>query len=173
MLDGDVVRWISEKGSITRDSLGEVTRIIGAMIDVTDLKSTEAALQAAEERLARAVRGTQDGLWEFNAVDRSFWFAPRFAQMLGYEPCALATHLDSFLDLVHAEDRERTKAEIWKHVGGEASYDVEFRLRHQLGHHERGAGDDGAIARYAVRCAAEGLCGDDSRQRHVAVDRDQ
>jgi PAS domain S-box-containing protein len=136
VLDNDIVRWISEKGSITRDSLGEVTRIIGAMIDVTDLKSTEAALQAAEERLARAVRGTQDGFWEFNAVDKSFWFAPRFAQMLGYEPGALGTHVESFLNLIHAEDRERAKADIWKHVGSEAPYDVEFRLRHQLGHYE-------------------------------------
>jgi PAS domain S-box-containing protein len=136
VLDNDIVRWISEKGSITRNSLGDVTRIIGAMIDVTDLKSTEAALQAAEERLARAVRGTQDGFWEFNAVDKSFWFAPRFAQMLGYEPGALGTHVESFLNLIHAEDRERAKADIWKHVGSEAPYDVEFRLRHQLGHYE-------------------------------------
>jgi PAS domain S-box-containing protein len=134
--DDGQVRWINEKGSITRDSLGEVTRIIGAMIDVTDLKSAEAALLAAEERLARAVRGTQDGLWEFNAVDTSFWFAPRFAQMLGYDPGALRTDLDSFLDLVHPEDRERAKEDIWKHVGSDSPYDAEFRLRHRSGHYE-------------------------------------
>ena len=136
VLDNGHVRWINEKGHITRNSLGEATRIIGAMIDVTDLKSAEAALQAAEERLARAVRGTQDGLWEFNAVDMSFWFAPRFAQMLGYDPGELRTDLDSFLDLTHPEDRERTKADIWKHVGSDSPYDVEFRLRHKLGHYE-------------------------------------
>jgi two-component system sensor histidine kinase/response regulator len=136
LLDGGQVRWINEKGNITRNSLGEATRIIGAMIDVTDLKSAEAALQAAEERLARAVRGTQDGLWEFNAVEKSFWFAPRFGQMLGYDPGELRADLDSFLDLTHPEDRERTKAEIWKHVGSDSPYDVEFRLRNKLGHYE-------------------------------------
>jgi PAS domain S-box-containing protein len=134
--DGGQVRWINEKGSITRDSRGEVTRIIGAMIDVTDLKSAEAALLAAEERLARAVRGTQDGLWEFNAGDTSFWFAPRFAQMLGYDPGTLRTDLDSFLDLIHPEDRESAKVDIWKHVGSDSPYDAEFRLRHQSGHYE-------------------------------------
>ena len=134
--DDGQVRWINEKGSITRDSRDEVTRIIGAMIDVTDLKSAEAKLLAAEERLARAVRGTQDGLWEFNAADTSFWFAPRFAQMLGYDPGALHTDLDSFLDLIHPEDRERAKVDIWKHVGSDTPYDVEFRVRHQSGHYE-------------------------------------
>jgi PAS domain S-box-containing protein len=134
--DNGRVRWINEKGNITRNSLGEATRVIGAMIDVTDLKVAEAALQAAEERLERAVRGTQDGLWEFNAVEMSFWFAPRFAQMLGYDPGELRTDLDSFLDLTHPEDRERTKADIWKHLGSNSPYDVEFRLRHKLGHYE-------------------------------------
>jgi PAS domain S-box-containing protein len=136
VLDNGVVRWINEKGNITRDARGEVTRIIGAMIDVTDLKSAEAALQAAEERLARAVRGTQDGLWEFNAVDRCFWFAPRFEQMLGYDPGELATTLDAFLELNHPEDRERTRVDIWKHVGGDAPYDAEFRLRNKSGLYE-------------------------------------
>jgi two-component system sensor histidine kinase/response regulator len=139
VLDNGVVRSINEKGNITRDARGEVTRIIGAMIDVTDLKSAQAALQAAEERLARAVRGTQDGLWEFNAIDRSFWFAPRFAQMLGYELSELATELDAFLDLTHPEDRERTRSEIWKHVGSESPYDFEWvRSRAQGGFDARG-----------------------------------
>ena len=136
VLDQGQVRWINEKGNITRDSAGEVTRIIGAMIDVTDLKSAVAAMHSAEERLARAVRGTQDGLWEFNAIDKSFWFAPRFEQMLGYDPGELRTSLDSFLELTHPEDRERAKADIWSHVGSESPYDVEFRLRHESGHYE-------------------------------------
>jgi two-component system sensor histidine kinase/response regulator len=136
VLDGGQVRWINEKGNIRRDSAGEVTRIIGAMIDMTDLKSAVAALDSAEERLARAVRGTQDALWEFNAVDKTFWFAPRFAQMLGYEPGELGTSMDSFLDLTHPEDREQAKADIWLHVGSDSPYDVEFRLRHKLANYE-------------------------------------
>ncbi len=136
VLDNGQVRWIDEKGNITRNSLGEATRIIGAMIDVTGLKSAQAALLAAEERLARAVRGTQDGLWEFNAIEKSFWFAPRFEQMLGYQPGELRTDLDSFLELTHPEDRDRTQAAIWTHVRSDSHYDVEFRLRHKSGHYE-------------------------------------
>jgi PAS domain S-box-containing protein len=136
VLDHGQVRWINEKGNITRNAAGEVTRIIGAMIDVTGLKSAVAALDSAEERLERAVRGTQDALWEFNAAEKSFWFAPRFAQMLGYDPGELGVGMDSFLDLTHVEDRERVKTDIWTHVGSDSPYDVEFRLRHNSGHYE-------------------------------------
>ncbi len=136
VFDDGTVRWMNEKGNITRDERGEATRIIGAMIDVTDLKSAEAALQAAEQRLARAVRGTQDGLWEFDAADRTFWFAPRFEQMLGYDAGELRTDLDAMLDLAHPEDRERVRQDIWTHLGSRSPYDAEFRLRHKAGHHE-------------------------------------
>ncbi|HEY3852582.1 MAG TPA: response regulator [Steroidobacteraceae bacterium] len=44
VFDDGRVRWINEKGNITRNARGEATRIIGAVMDVTDLKSAEAAL---------------------------------------------------------------------------------------------------------------------------------
>ncbi len=63
VLDDGRVRWISEKGNVSRAADGTVTRIIGALIDVTDLKTVEAALKkaqsAAEEALANAERANQ------------------------------------------------------------------------------------------------------------------
>ena len=136
LLDDRSVRWISEKGTLVRNAAGEVTRIIGAMIDVTDLKHAESALHAAEDRLARAIRGAQDGLWEFNAVDKSFWCTPRIAEMLGYEAHELGADSASFLQLAHPDEREHLKEDIWKYLLTDAPYDVEFRLRHKLGHYE-------------------------------------
>ena len=134
--DDRSVRWISEKGTLVRNAAGEVTRIIGAMIDVTDLNHAQAALHAAEDRLARAIRGAQDGLWEFNAVDKSFWCTPRIAEMLGYEAHELGADSESFLRLAHPDEREHLKGDIWKYLRTDAPYDVEFRLRHKLGHFE-------------------------------------
>ena len=136
LFDDRSVRWISEKGTLVRNAAGEVTRIIGAMIDVTDLKHAESALHAAEDRLARAIRGAQDGLWEFNAVDKSFWCTPRIAEMLGYEAHELSADSESFLQLAHPDEREHLKEDIWKYLLTDAPYDVEFRLRHKLGHYE-------------------------------------
>jgi len=136
LFDDRTVRWISEKGTLVRNAAGEVTRIIGAMIDVTDLKHAESALHAAEDRLARAIRGAQDGLWEFNAVDKSFWCTPRIAEMLGYETHELSADSESFLKLAHPEEREQLKEDIWKYLLTDVPYDVEFRLRHKLGHYE-------------------------------------
>jgi len=64
LLDDGQVRWISEKGNLTRDTDGRVTRIIGALIDVTDLKTVEAALQQAQ-------RATQDALDRAEGANRA------------------------------------------------------------------------------------------------------
>ena len=51
---------------------GKAVRITGALIDITHLKRTEAALTSTEKRLARTMRGTRDGVWEFDvAADSS------------------------------------------------------------------------------------------------------
>jgi len=59
VLDDGRVRWISEKGNVTRAADGAVTRIIGALIDVTDLKTVEAAFRQAERDAQDAVDRAQ------------------------------------------------------------------------------------------------------------------
>ena len=107
LLDGGGERWIAEKATVSRGKSGEVLRITGAIVDITDLKRTEAALDSIESRLERAVRGTQDGLWEIDLVTDMPWFGLRFEEMLGYSVGELSASRDVFQALMHPEDREK------------------------------------------------------------------
>ena len=78
------VRWIGEKGRVTYRADGQVARVVGALIDITDLKGAQEALGSIEGRLERALRGTQDGLWEVDLQRQSNWYGYRFAELLGY-----------------------------------------------------------------------------------------
>src|SRR3984885_4638005 len=62
LLEGGSERWIGEKAKVSRGQSGDVERITGAIVDISDLKHTMAALGSVEIRLERALRGTQDGL---------------------------------------------------------------------------------------------------------------
>ena len=84
LLDGGGERWIGEKAKVSRGPSGEVERITGAIVDISDLKRTKAALGSVEIRLERALRGTQDGLWEIDLVTNVPWYGLRFEEMLGY-----------------------------------------------------------------------------------------
>jgi PAS domain S-box-containing protein len=136
MLDGGGERWIGEKATVSRGKSGEVTRITGAIIDISDLKRTEAALDSIEGRYERAVRGTQDGLWEIDLVSDTLWFGPHFEELLGYGVGELSESRERYRAMIHPEDLEMVAAVVQNHLERGALYDVEYRVLHRAGHYE-------------------------------------
>ena len=136
MLDGGGHRWIGEKATVTHDKSGKAVRITGAIVDISDLKRAEAALDSAEARLERAVRGTQDGLWEIDLVTDTLWFGPHFEEMLGYGVGELSESRERYREMIHPEDREMVVAVVQNHLEHSAVYDVEYRAQHKAGHYE-------------------------------------
>jgi two-component system sensor histidine kinase/response regulator len=135
-LDGGGERWIGEKAPVSRDKSGQVERIIGAIVDISDLKRTKAALGSVEIRLERALRGTQDGLWEIDLITNVSWYGLRFGELLGYSAEELGTSPEHFVTLIHPDDRERALASLDDHLANRAVYDLEFRVLHKSGHYE-------------------------------------
>jgi two-component system sensor histidine kinase/response regulator len=134
--DGGGERWIGEKAKVSRAPSGEVERITGALVDISDLKHTKAALGSVEIRLERALRGTQDGLWEIDLLTHVSWYGLRFGELLGYSVEELGSCHEQFVALIHPEDRERVGVALDNHLQHRAVYDLEFRVRHQSGHYE-------------------------------------
>jgi two-component system, sensor histidine kinase and response regulator len=135
-LDDGTERWIAEKANVTREAGGEITRIVGALIDITDLKRTEAALNSSEKRLARTMRGTRDGVWEFDILNDALWFDPRFEELLGLDTGELGHTIERLANLVHSDDRGLFQEHIDDHLLRGRVYDVEVRMLHKAGHYE-------------------------------------
>lgn len=101
--------------------------------DITDRKRADEALRASEERFSLAVRGTNDGLWDWDLSDDSVYYSPRFAELLGFEDGEFEHVLDSWKVRLHPEDRERVLASIADHFERRGPFDVEYRLRRKGG----------------------------------------
>jgi two-component system sensor histidine kinase/response regulator len=136
LLDSGAERWLGEKAKVSRSPSGEVERITGALVDISDLKRTKAALGSVEIRLERALRGTQDGLWEIDLLTNESWYGLRFGELLGYSVDELGSSHEHFVTLIHPEDRERVGLALDDHLEQHAVYDLEFRVRHKAGHYE-------------------------------------
>jgi two-component system, sensor histidine kinase and response regulator len=129
-------RWIAETASVTRGSNGELERVTGALVDVTHLKLTEAALDSLEKRLARTMRGTRDGVFEYDVLADKPWFGPRFEELLGYGVGEIGLSRSSFENLMHPEDRSLFAQGFGEHLDREAIFDFEVRVAHKAGHYE-------------------------------------
>jgi two-component system sensor histidine kinase/response regulator len=136
MLEGGGERWIGEKAQVTHGPSGEVERITGAIVDISDLKRTKAALDSVEMRLERALRGTQDALWEIDLITNRVWYGLGFAERLGYSAEELSSSREHFQTLIHPEDRARVNSSINDHLESRAGHELEFRVLHKAGHYE-------------------------------------
>ena len=98
------------------------------------LQETLGSLQQSQERLALALRGTTDGIWDWDLKSGEAYFSPRWKSMLGYGEDELANMFDTWQQLIHPEDRALVLEELQKHLDGAIeTYTLEHRLRHKDG----------------------------------------
>lgn len=142
--------------NIEYDRSGSVTGVRIRMIDITERNQAQAALRRSEARFQRAVRGTSDGLWDWDLEAGLVWYAPRFKELLGFGPDEFADNFVSFREALHPDDRGSTLAALSQHLDGKSAVDLECRLRAKAGTYKwfrlRGLayqGDDGTPRRMA------------------------
>jgi PAS domain S-box-containing protein len=135
--DGRIV-WVLDHASlISRTTEGEPRVFQGVMLDITGLKEAESKAAEAEDRF-RAIteRGpvvahTYELAYHGNewppAVEPTY-VNPRVAEIVGYPPDHSPTDLDSWLDMVHPDDRERASATIHQGWGTGQDWTIRYRV---------------------------------------------
>jgi PAS domain S-box-containing protein len=102
--------------------------------DLAERARVEEALRQSRERFEVAVRGSRDGLWDWDMAADRCYFSPRWKGMLGFEVEEITDDFAAFESLIHPEDRDRVKSTIEDYLQGRlAEYDLEVRLRHKDG----------------------------------------
>lgn len=102
---------------------GVITGGISANIDISARKYAEHALQESEERWYLAVRGNNDGIWDWNLRTNQTYFSARCAQILGYDDeMEIAVDRLDWLRHVHPDDREGVAAAFDAHLQRKTDY---------------------------------------------------
>lgn len=102
--------------------------------DVTQWRLAKEQLRESEERYALAVRGANDGLWDWNLRTGQMYFSPRWKQMLGYDDKEVETSPDEWFGRVHPEDIPLVRIALRDHFDGDAEhFVVEHRIRRKDG----------------------------------------
>nr|MDJ0805994.1 PAS domain-containing protein [Gammaproteobacteria bacterium] len=121
----------------TTTLMGSDNEVIGAFAFVTDQshqRAVEHTLRETKDRLAFALDGAQEGLWDWKVQTGEVYFSPRMEVMLGYKPGAWKPHIDTWRKLVHPDDIERVMERLNDHlVGIREHYQAEYRMQHRDG----------------------------------------
>jgi PAS domain S-box-containing protein len=112
---------------------GSVQYVLAVTRDITSLMRAIAEAQAATEQFDLAVRGSNDGIWDWNLESNVVFFSVRFKELLGFSDAEFPNTAEAWRSLLHEEDRAIVERAIEKHLKTDSILDVECRLRHRNG----------------------------------------
>ena len=105
-----------------------------AIRNVAEVRAAAAALRESEERYALAVRGSQDGIWDWDLRTGTVYFSPRWKSMLGYAEHEIPNLFSEWERLVHPAELPGARAAVGAYLDGTApGFGLELRMLHKDG----------------------------------------
>ena len=135
---------LSEVPIVTKENLTAILNFLvifaemEAIMGLNELRQTkvkkmlqvnEERLRVTNERLELAMDAGEHGFWDWNIDTNELFFSPRYYTMLGYENQELPMVMDTWINLMHPEDRKTIVPQIQKYVEHAEPYEAEFRLK--------------------------------------------
>lgn len=146
-------------------------QLLAAVRDITEEKQHEHLLTRDKERLERAIRGTREGLWEWDIVTEAVYLSPRFKELLGFAKHELANHTDAFFTLVHPDDLQRALDATVRHFKERTPYEIDVRLKTSSGEYRWYRSRGMAEWNEAGRAIRQTGCLSDITERKLAEQR--
>lgn len=100
---------------------------------IKELKNELSRLKISEERFRLAIDAVDDGVFDYDFKRDEVYFSPRYYTMLGYDPYEMPASRQTWKDLLHPDDREKTVAYVNEQISKKESWSLEFRLRTKEG----------------------------------------
>jgi diguanylate cyclase (GGDEF)-like protein/PAS domain S-box-containing protein len=119
--------------SLLLKEINQLRKELAAVKLMTEKRTTE--LYKSEERFSLAMRGANDGLWDWNLETDEVYYSPRWKSMLGYGENELDSTLNTWANLVHLDDKNKVLEKVQDYIAGRAdAFEVEMRMCHKDGH---------------------------------------
>jgi len=123
----DGTLWDAEVNLMRFESEGQ-TLLQCTLQDITDRRRTEAALKESEARLKEAQRLAHVGSWELNATTGKILWSDETYRIFEVDPASFDVTYESFLGIVHPDDRESLQAAYRRSLKTRQAYELVHRL---------------------------------------------
>jgi PAS domain S-box-containing protein len=129
VLPDGTVRHIHTIRHPVLNEAGNIVRLIGTSIDITERKRAEEALRRIEAYLAEAQKLTHTGSYAYDGRTNTFpyWSEEHF-RIWGFDPQQAPPDGETLLQRVHPEDREVVRELSVKALRERADYIAEYRI---------------------------------------------
>ncbi len=125
--DGSVLHceWYN---SMLCDEWGNLVSVLSLVLDVTERKRAEEALQNSQERLELAQKVGKIGTCEWNLQTGELIWTEELEALYGLAPGRFGGKYKNWLETLHPDDRIRVEREMMLTVSKSIEFDSEFRI---------------------------------------------
>ncbi|GBO52343.1 circadian input kinase A [Pseudanabaena sp. lw0831] len=122
VLDGDRLVGVLAKDSLT-EILAQKT-----LQHSSQLSEQTQALKISEERWQLALKGANDGIWDFDMATNKVFYSSRWKQMRGFDDDEIGDSLNECSSRIHPDDYDRVIATANDHLAGKTEFvEMEYR----------------------------------------------
>jgi PAS domain S-box-containing protein len=133
MRDGTPKWFLARARVMRRDAKGKPLRVIGVLRDISRSKHDQHTALEVEQRWERAIRGTSDGLYDWNLLTGHVWYASRFREIVGCADQEFPDTFQAFQNVLHPDDRSVVLGKIRAHLENQSRLDVRCRITRRGG----------------------------------------
>ena len=102
--------------------------------DITEKVKKDEASKEIKERYERVIKGSNDGMWEWNVRTNEVFFSERWKSMLGYQDHEIENDFSEWEKRVHPDGIDIFWKYIKKHLmSSDSLFELEHRLKHKDG----------------------------------------
>ena len=126
--EGRSTTWYSTKVPLLGADR-QVKAVVTVSIDITERTLIEAALRQSEERYALAMRGSNEGLWDWDLRTDEVFISPYIARLLGRPEQEQRIGRAEWEAAIHPEDEAPSAQAVEAHLRGVTEfYTAEYRV---------------------------------------------
>lgn len=102
----------------------------GYIQDVTDRMLAKKEIQEITERYELILKGTQDGIWEWDVPNKRIDYSARWKALLGFAENEIDNSVEAWSDNIHPDDQARVLTAVQDHFDGKCPvFCEEYRMR--------------------------------------------
>ena len=114
-----------------KDEIGELSIIINDAVDARG--ESERHVVEALERVERAARGGNAGLWDWRIGSDDVYYSSHFKALLGEDDASMPDTGEALRSRMHPDDLALRHLALQSHLEGLGPFDVTVRVRHRNG----------------------------------------
>ncbi len=119
---------IDHSSAPIRDDDGTILGVILVFRDISERRRSENELFESEERLRLAQEASRMGAWDWNISTGKLNWSGDIETLQGFPPDRFDGSFQSYLHVVHPDDRDRLVETIQQALREKSSFDAEFRV---------------------------------------------